>query len=143
MTDDAIISFRNVSKHFGRVVAVDDVSFELLFATLRLFQGELVLARIDFGQQLVALDLKFGASDLEVRLNDLNLVLALANLKLRLGLFQVFLDLFYRQQGVFQSGHALGVVKFEDQVAAGGQGTSGGELRDLRLGPDVRRCQRQ
>lgn len=29
MTADSIISFRNVSKHFGRVVAVDDVSFDI------------------------------------------------------------------------------------------------------------------
>ena len=29
MANDAIISFRNVSKHFGSVVAVDDVSFDI------------------------------------------------------------------------------------------------------------------
>ena len=29
MAEDAIISFQNVSKHFGKVIAVDDVSFDI------------------------------------------------------------------------------------------------------------------
>ena len=128
---------------FPLLQAVLDVLFQLLLAALGLLEREFVLAGVDRRQQLVALDLEFRSPHLEVRLDDFHLVLALADFQLGFGLDQVLFDLLDREQAVLERGHALGVVEFEDQVAAVSQGSGRRQLRDLRLRADVRRRERE
>jgi len=79
----------------------------------------------------------------ELALDDLDFVLALADLQLGLGLPEVLLNLLYCEQTIFQGRHALGIVEFEDQVAARGEGAHWRQLRDLGLGADIGRRQGQ
>ena len=120
-----------------------DVRLELLLAPLGLLECEFVLARVDVRQQLVALDLQLRSPHLEIRLDDLDLVLALADLEFRLGLLEVLLDLLHGKQAVLHGRHALGIIEFEDQVAALRERTGRGELGDLRHHSDIRSGQRQ
>ena len=120
-----------------------DVRLELLLAPLGLLECEFVLARVNVCQQLVALDLQLRPPYLEIRLDDLDLVLALADLEFRLGLLEVLLDLLHGKQAVLHGRYALGIIEFEDQVAALRERTGRGELGDLRHHSDIRSGQRQ
>ena len=115
-----------------------DILLELRLAAVGFLERQLVLARVDRRQQFVAPDFQLRPAHLEACLDELDLVLALADFEFRLSLLEVLVDLLHGQEAVLEGRHALGVVEFEDQVAAMGERAGRGELGDLRHRSNVR-----